>query len=335
MITMAYPWVLLFIFLPFVLRVILPKSKKNKNTSINIPYLSSLKKDLDTSPKTSFLLKRSILFYVIIFIWCLLVFSGSGIQWLGKPVYIQQSGRDLITAVDISGSMKTPDMILNGQPITRINLVKKIVSNFIAQRYGDRVGLILFGSKPYLQTPLTFDLDTVKQMLDDATVGIAGMQTAIGDAIGLSIKQLMKYPNQSKALILLTDGANNTGSIDPTLASQLTKDEKIKIYVIGLGANKLTVPTFWGQRTVNPSSDLDISGLKKIAETTGGKFFRAENSKDLKDIYTYINKLEPVKSDKLLVRAITPLYPWLLGLALLISFFVTLYLEIRKKEDLK
>jgi len=332
MIEIAYPWVLLALLLPLSLRFLLPKSttKNYQTAALKIPHFKALQQNfagLQMSHPSGSKIK-----YLWLVIWCLLVTSGAGIHLLGKPIAIAQSGRDLMMAIDLSGSMETADMVINDKPLSRIALVKKVANRFIERRTGDRLGLILFGSRPYLQTPLTFDLKTVQQMLEDGTVGIAGPQTAIGDAIGLAVKQLMDYPKDSKALILLTDGANNTGEIPPEKAAELAKDQHIKIYTIGLGASKMTVNTFFGPRVVNPSQDLDIKALQEIAKLTGGAFFRAEDAKDLENIYQKIDQLEPVKSDKVTVRPITPLYPWSLGLAMLLSFCtILLWLRLNKR----
>ncbi|MCX8515013.1 MAG: VWA domain-containing protein [Burkholderiales bacterium] len=321
MIQIAYPWILIVFFLPFLLRYFLTRATTN-NAALKVPFISDLinifnHNRLDAGQKILSKLK-----YFIFLIWLLIVISASGIQWLGKPVLIPQLGRDLMLAVDLSGSMRTPDMIIDGKSYTRIAVVKDVGSKFINQRSGDRVGLILFGSKPYLQTPLTFDRQTVKEMLNDATIGLAGEQTAIGDAIALAVKQLISYPSTSKALILLTDGGNNTGVFDPIDAAKLAQKEHIKIYTIGLGAKQLTIQTMFGPQVINPSSDLDIDSLRQIAQITGGQFFRAEDGNELQNIYTKINSLEPVKSDSATVRPKTLLYPWTLSLALLLSFIL-------------
>ncbi|WP_440683132.1 vWA domain-containing protein [Cysteiniphilum halobium] len=324
MITIAYPWVFVLLLLPIVFRFALPKVKNSDaKEGLRIPFYAALQKTMsqDTTKHTKHL---SWFKYLLLVIWFLLVISGTGVQWLGAPLTLPQTGRDLMLAVDLSGSMRTPDMLVNGKTESRIELVKTVANAFIQKREGDRLGLILFGSKPYLQTPLTFDRKTVGQMLNDATVGIAGIQTAIGDAIGLAIKQLMHYPKQSRALILLTDGGNNAGVIDPNTAAKLAKDEHIKIYTIGLGAKQMTIQTMFGPQIVNPSSDLDINGLKKIAQMTGGKFFRAEDGKELQAIYNTINQLEPVKSDKITIRPVTPFYPWTLGVAMILSLILAL-----------
>lgn len=327
MIQVAYPYVLVFILLPFVFNKILPKANEDNLSALKVPFFNQLLKVFaNTQYKTSSL---SSLKYLLCLIWILIVVSGSGIQWLGKPLPVQQSGRDLMMAIDLSGSMQTPDMVTNGQNETRLDVVKKVANQFIINRPGDRIGLILFGSRPYLQTPLTFDRKTVTQMLDDATIGIAGDQTAIGDAIGLAVKQIMEYPDGSKALILLTDGGNNAGFFEPIEAAKLAQKEHIKIYTIGLGATQVTIQTMFGPRTINPSSDLDINTLKQIAEITGGQFFRAEDGEELKNIYTQINALEPIKADSVTVRPKTPFYPWSLGLALILSFILIL-LKLKK-----
>lgn len=333
MIQVAYPWVFITIVLPFLWRWLLPKISTQDSTALKVPFFERLQHSFANGMESGTQVKTSFLKYCLILIWVLLVVSGAGIQWLGKPLSLPQSGRDLMLAIDLSGSMQTPDMALgNGQNSSRIEVVKKVATQFIAKRNGDRLGLILFGSRPYLQTPLTFDRQTIQQMLNDATVGIAGTQTAIGDAIGLAVKQIIDYPKESKALILLTDGGNNAGVLDPLKAAELAKQEGIKIYTIGLGAGQMTVQTLFGTQTVNPSSDLDIEGLKQIAAITGGEFFRAEDSAGLERIYATINNLEPIESDKVTVRPITPFYPWTLGAALTLSFLVIVVKIIRSKQ---
>ena len=322
MIQMTYPWELLAVLLPFTLRYLLPKTHENIITGLKVPFFENIANIFGKTRSDS--AKLSYLKYITSVIWVLIVISGSGIQWLGKPLPVQQSGRDLLLAIDLSGSMQTPDMAMNGQDVTRIDIVKNVAHEFINNRTGDRLGLILFGSVPYLQTPLTFDRHTVTQMLDDATIGLAGEQTAIGDAIGLTVKKLMDYPDGDKALILLTDGGNNAGVLQPLDAAKLASKEHIKIYTIGIGASKMTIQGIFGARTINPSSDLDVNTLKQIAAITGGQFFRAEDGDSLRNIYARINQLEPVKADSVIIRPITPLYPWSLGLALILSFILVI-----------
>lgn len=331
MIEVAYPLVFIIIILPFVSYWLLPKAKDIANPALKVPFFKQLMDVFAGHSQNVSDKKSSKLKYLLSLIWLLIVISGSGIQWLGKPLAIEQTGRDLLMAVDLSGSMQTQDMVINGQNVMRIDLVKQVAGQFINNRVGDRLGLILFGSQPYLQTPLTFDRRTVSQMLEDATLGIAGPQTAIGDAIGLAVKRLVDYPSKSKALILLTDGGNNAGVLDPLQAADLAHQAHVKIYTIGIGASQMQVSTIFGTQTVNPSSDLDVESLKKISAITGGEFFRAEDGQQLQNIYATINQLEQIKSDSVTVRPVTPLYPWTLGLALLLSFIIIL-IKIRDKN---
>lgn len=325
MIEVAYPWAFVALIIPFISYRLLNKAKRIDNSSaLKVPFFTQLTQAFASNQVDERKHKLSLLKYLLLLIWILVVVSASGIQLLGKPLALPQTGRDLMMAVDLSGSMETPDMTINGQRSSRIDMVKQVGGQFINARVGDRLGLILFGSRPYLQTPLTFDRKTVVQMLNDASLGIAGPQTAIGDAIGLAVKRLIDYPSNSKALILLTDGGNNTGVLDPLDAAELAKQAGIKIYTIGIGATSMEVPGLFGSRNVNPSLDLDIDSLQKIASITGGEFFRAEDGAQLQNIYATINQLEPVKSDAVTVRPVTPIYPWTLGLALILSFLLIL-----------
>ncbi len=318
MIDVTWPWLFIVLPLPWFLRYVLPSAKQAPVQALKVPFFSALETALGQEKSTSsqFSLWQKV---VLSLIWILTVTASSGIQWLGKPIALPQQGRNLMLAVDLSGSMRTPDMKLGGQYLTRIQVVKKIAGNFIQQRAGDRIGLILFGTRAYLQTPLTFDRQTAGQMLNQATIGIAGIRTAIGDAIGLAIKQLIQYPAKSKALILMTDGGNNAGVVTPVQAAEVAKRAHIKIYTIGLGAKKMVMQTAFGPQVVNPSSGLDIQGLKKVAQITGGQFFRADDGQALQKIYQQLNKLEPIQNDKISLRPRTPLYPWPLGLALFLS----------------
>lgn len=322
MINIEYPWFLIFIILPIVIHKLLPQAKEDNQLALKIPFYDQLQSRLGLVSKHNFI-SASYLKYIVSTIWILLILSGSGIQWLGKPISLAQSGRDLMMAIDLSGSMAIQDMKKpNGEMESRFDLVMTVANEFLDTRKGDRVGLILFGSRAYLQTPLTFDIPTVKKMLDDSSIALAGPQTAIGDAIGLAVKKLKQYPNDSKALVLLTDGENNSGSLEPIQAAQVAKQYGIKIYTIGLGGGQIVLQTAFGKRVINTSEDLDTNVLKKIAKMTGGEFFRAQNSSDLKNIYKAIDKLEPIESDKIVVRPVTYLYPWSLGLALILSFVI-------------
>jgi Ca-activated chloride channel family protein len=254
-------------------------------------------------------------------IWCLLVSSAARPQWVGDPIALPLTGRDILIAIDVSGSMETPDFNIKGQQVNRLDVVKTTAGEFIQRREGDNLGLILFGTQAYLQTPLTFDRATVKAMLDDATIGLAGKDTAIGDAIGLAVKRLRDNNIEHRILILLTDGANTSGEVDPLKAAELAASEGLKIYTIGIGADSMQVGAsfLFGPQTINPSRDLDEKTLKTIADSTGGKYFRARDTQGLEDIYSRLDELEPRESDSEFFRPTQSLFYWPLGLALLLS----------------
>lgn len=230
-------------------------------------------------------------------IWCALIAGLARPTWIGEPVPVPQAGRDLLLAVDISQSMRENDMQVRGSYVSRVEAVKAVVSDFVQRREGDRLGLILFGQQGYLQTPLTFDRDTVETQLLEAQPGFAGNATAIGDAIGLAVKRLRDRPTESRVVILLTDGANTAGT-NPVDGANVAAEAGIRIHTVGVGADSKVVSGFFGQqRQVNPSADLDETTLVSIAEITGGQYFRARDPEELQNIYQLIDQLEPVPED--------------------------------------
>jgi Ca-activated chloride channel family protein len=231
----------------------------------------------------------------------------------------------LLLAVDISGSMDTQDMLLAGKPVNRLAVVKKVAGEFIQRRKGDRVGLVLFGSRAYLQTPLTFDTETTSILLAESEIGLAGRETAIGDAIGLAVKRLREDAASERVLILLTDGANTSGEVQPMQATEFAAREGLKIYTVGVGADEMMVQDFFGSRLVNPSADLDEDTLKAIAERTGGAYFRARDAEALARIYEQLDALEPVESDQETIRPVDELFFWPLGLSFLLALAGVLY----------
>jgi Ca-activated chloride channel family protein len=219
--------------------------------------------------------------------------------------------------------MANEDYALNGHSATRLDVVKVGAGRFIEQREGDRLGLILFGTRAYLQTPLTFDRQTVQQMLSEAVIGLAGRDTAVGDAIALAVKRLREQPEDNRVLILLTDGANTAGNIDPLTAARLAAGAKVRIYAIGIGSGEVGVRTPFGT-LMQVGSDLDPKTLQAIARETGGRYFQATNTDELKEIYTDLDRLEPSVRDALTYRPMTDLYHWPVGAALLISLVLLL-----------
>jgi Ca-activated chloride channel family protein len=213
--------------------------------------------------------------------------------------------------------MATQDM---AGDYTRLQVVQAVAGDFIRRRHGDQVGLILFGTRPYLQAPLTSDLKTVDEFLQQAMIGIAGRQTAIGDAIGLTLKLLRqsKRPDAKKGdtvMILLTDGANDAGAMPPLQAAKLAAAAGLRIYTIGVGA--AVQQGIFGLSAGN--TDLDEETLKNIARITGGEYFRATDASALEKVYGRINRLEPSAGRDRWYRPATDWFFWPLALALLLS----------------
>jgi len=312
----VWPWAFLLVPLPLAVRL-LWRPQQREQAALTVPSVATFRSDDAVAAGIgggSFAWRMLLLWLI----WAALVAAAARPQWTGEPVTLPTTGRDLMLAVDISGSMGTEDLQLGGQLVNRLTVVKNVVREFIAKRQGDRVGLILFGTNAYVQAPLTFDLPTVNQLLVEAPVGIAGGKTAIGDAIGLAVKRLRQRPAGDKVLILLTDGANNVGEVAPVKAAELAAQEDIRIYTVGVGADEMRLPSIFGNfgsRVVNPSAELDEDTLTAIASTTGGRYFRAQNTAKLIEIYDIIDAMEPVEQDAETYRPIAALYYWPLGAA--------------------
>ena len=322
MISLQWPWVLVALPLPWLVWRWLPAAPRGIGRALRLPFyaeVAGLGTPHHGRPETN----RGILALTTL-AWVLLVLAAARPQWLGAPLELPVSGRDLMLAVDISGSMKLPDLDTGAEKQSRLAVVKTVADRFIHARQGDRLGLILFGTRAYLQTPLTFDRHTVAAMLDEAQIGMAGKNTAIGDAIGLAVKRLRHTPTQQRVLILLTDGVNNAGEVSPLQAAKLAATAKVRIYTVGLGADRMAVQGFFGTQIVNPSQDLDEATLKRIAKETGGRYFRARDQDALAQVYHQLDQLEPVERDHQTLRPRTALYMWPLGLALLLSLIPVL-----------
>ena len=325
MIHVEWLWVLAALPLPWLARLLPPINPHNQ-AALRVPFIEDFQSD---TPEKKIINAKSWPFYLAIIAWCCLIIAGIRPQWLGDPVEMAVTGRDLMLAVDLSGSMEEQDFFIQQKPVDRLTATQSVASQFIQRRAGDRIGLILFGSQAYLQTPLTFDRHTVMTLLNEAAIGLAGESTAIGDAIGLAVKRLRSQPSNSRVLILMTDGANTAGVISPLKAADLAADNQLKIYTIGIGADEMIVHSLFGNRRVNPSRDLDEKTLTAIADKTGGQYFRARNSDEFNTIYALLDELEPIEKDKQFFRPKTELYAWPLGL----SLFLMLLIVILKIKD--
>ena len=317
MFELAWPWIFVLLPLPWVMRWLLPAADSG-DAALKVSFLGELESLAGRRATVTLPAWRQQFPYLVV--WLLLLLAAARPQWLGEPLPLPTSGRDLLLAVDVSGSMDYPDMHWQDEEISRLELVKHLLGDFITERRGDRVGLILFGSKAYLQAPLTFDRQTVRTWLDEALVGIAGNNTAIGDAIGLAIKRLRDRPAQSRVLVLITDGANTGGEIDPLQAARLAAVDGIKVHTIGIGADTQAGRVL--QHFGLAGAELDEPTLKAIAEQTGGRYFRARSSDELQAIGATLDELEPTAQQPTQARIAEALYVWPLSAALLISLLL-------------
>jgi len=316
-----WPWAFLLLPLPLLFRFVLPASDKNQDQPLHVPFIEDFE---NVAHDSRFINKSKWLLVLASLAWLCLIIAASRPQWLGERVEIPVTGRDLMMAVDLSGSMAADDFEINGQMITRLDAVKIVAGEFIKRREGDRIGLILFGQQAYLQTPLTFDRNTVNAMLQESLIGIAGKSTAIGDGIGLAIKRLHGKSADKQVLILLTDGTNTAGEVAPLKAAELAAKQNLRIYTIGIGDASREVGSYFFKQTVK-NNEIDEKTLTDIANMTGGRYFRAHNTQELNEIYLLIDKLEPVEQDSQIFRPVMSLFMWPLSVALLIAFFIALF----------
>jgi Ca-activated chloride channel family protein len=320
MITFAWPFMLLALPLPWLIHRWLPAQSTLPSSGLKVPYLQDFDHVSTEMNRTT----SSWLIRLAALAWTCLILACCRPQWYGELIGQPSSGRELMMAVDVSGSMAQEDFEIQNQMVDRLTATKIIASDFLKQRSGDRIGLILFGTTAHIQTPLTYDLTTVSTLLNEAFIGITDDKpaTSIGDAIGLAIKRLSDTDSDSRVLILLTDGANTAGQLTPLQAADLAQKKQLTIYTIGIGAEELIVKGFFGNQRINPSRDLDEATLKAIADKTGGQYFRARNTAELKQIYALLDQLEPIEYDPLFFRPITELYIWPMSMVLLMLFIL-------------
>lgn len=319
MFQLEWPLVLLGLPLPLLVYYLLPAKTDQQEAALRVPFLEDFRLSQQPSLRRH---GKAWLKIMCLLAWLLLVFAASRPQYLGESVSINISGRDLMMAVDLSDSMRIGDFKINGNEVNRLVATKYVASLFIERRQGDRLGLILFGSQAYLQTPLTFDTKTINQLLQESAIGLAGERTAIGDAIGLALKRLEGSDQKSRVLILITDGANTAGEVTPLKAAELAAERGLKIYTIGIGADEQIKSTWFGVRKINPSAQLDEETLRAIADATGGRYFRARDTEEFEQIYQLLDELEPLNKDQQNLRPVTALFYWPLAGALLLAVLI-------------
>ncbi|MDM8516951.1 VWA domain-containing protein [Desulfobacterales bacterium HSG16] len=253
---------------------------------------------------------------------CLVIAAMARPQWGIRQEKVMTEGVNIILAVDLSESMMALDFRLKGKTVNRLDAVRGVVRDFVAGRAGDRIGMVVFGSEAYTQLPLTRDYSTIVSILEKLEIGAAGKSTAIGDAIGISLKRIEDIKSKSNIIILLTDGRSNSGEMSPDTALEIAAQKKVKIYTIGVGS-KGEVPflirdPLFGDRYVRQRVDIDEGILKKIAEKTGGLYFRAENTKGLSRIYDTIDNLEKTEVEVKIYDQYNELYAYFLIPALIL-----------------
>ncbi|MBA2650333.1 MAG: VWA domain-containing protein [Legionella sp.] len=312
MFELAHPWALACLVLPFLVWYLLKPAKIVLPVALKIPFFNALQTIVHTG-KHSLALQKSL--WLPALIWLGLAIALAGPRWVGEPTPITRDAYNIMMALDLSGSMEITDMLMDGTPVSRLTVVKQAAEQFVRARSEDKIGLILFGTRAYLQTPLTYDKHSILLRIEDASSGLAGQTTSIGDALGLAVKRLGDVSKKGRIIILLTDGANNSGVLSPLKAAELAQDEHIKVYTIGLGSEGNATDFF----IANASADLDEPTLKQIAGKTGGRYFRATDTQSLQEIYKTINKLETVKQEQATIRPQKEYYPWFVAFALLVS----------------
>ena len=321
MIGFAWWWALLLIPLPVLARSLLP-ALNNRALGLAVPLLQGQDISQPGHGSRPTRQSRSLGLWIL---WCCLILAASRPFWLGDPVSRTVSGRDLVLAVDISGSMNEADMTLNGESASRLAVLKLVVGQFLERRRGDRIGLILFGTNAYTYVPLTFDLDFLSLLLEDVSTGLAGRHTAIGDAIGLAMKSMRKQQSRHQVLVLVTDGSNTAGFENPVVAAQAAAQRGMTIYSIGIGTDAETLGRIYGANSIPTGVALNEQVLASIAEVANGRYFRATNLAALEQIYLELDKLEPVDYQYQSHRPRLELYrlPLLAALVLLVCYLTS------------
>lgn len=310
---LAWPWALLALPLPWLMRW-WPQRVAHQGAALRVPWSAQQLQAIAGGSGS----ERTRVHRVLLWLgWCCLCVSLARPQLLGEAVSPPTQARQLMLAMDVSGSMGEPDMVLGRQVVERLTAAKAVLADFLDRRAGDRVGLLVFGDRAYALTPITADLASVREQLGDAVVGLAGRETAIGDAIALAVKRLRDQPEGQRVLILLTDGVSNAGVLAPLRAAELAATERVRVYPVAFGGDAGT--KFFGMDLGQAQDPVDEATLRQIAERTGGRFFRARDTDELVSIYAELELLEPVRSAGPAVRPRIERYAWPLGAALVLG----------------
>jgi Ca-activated chloride channel homolog len=311
---------LFLLFLIVVVFFVFLKIRKKNNNHIKVSSLKGLEKASYSFMASFSKLVPLLKILSIVF----LILALARPQFGDQKINVTTEGVNIILALDLSESMRALDFKKGKKIVTRLEAVKGVVLDFIMKRQGDRIGMVVFGSNAFTQLPLTRDYDTIAFILDRLKIGAAGPKTAIGDAIGISLKRLEDIKSKSNIIILLTDGKSNSGELSWQDATKIAADRKVKIYTIGVGTKgkaPFLVSDLFGERYIYQNVDVDLKALKSISEQTNASFFQAKDLKALGNIYEMINNLEKTKVDVKKWVEYSELYSWFLVPGLFLLFF--------------
>ncbi|WP_413112416.1 VWA domain-containing protein [Thaumasiovibrio sp. DFM-14] len=307
MFSFSYVWFWLLLPLPLVIRFTLTAVKPEQ--SVRLAQLPAELTKVDRQPRLPAAL--------LIICWGCVVAALARPIWEGEPIAIPSEHRDIMLVVDLSGSMDIQDMQgQHGRAIDRLSAVKEVLSDFVATRHGDRLGLVVFADHGYLHTPLTLDISSLQTQINQLTLGLVGQMTAIGEGIAIATKTFIESDAPQRVMILLSDGGNTAGVIEPIEAADLAAQSDVTIYSVGVGAEEMQVRRLFSVETVNPAWDLDEATLTEVAEMTNGQYFRARNKDELSQIYQLIDQLEPISETSQVWRPRRDLFMYPLSAAL-------------------
>lgn len=317
MITLEWPLMLALLPLPLVVRLLLPRARVGRAGAVRLPFFRELAGSglvAGGRPRG-----RGMRLAVLVLIWLLLVLAAARPVHHGTPVPVASEAREMMLALDLSGSMGREDLRRSGAPATRLKVVQQALDSFLAGRTGDRVGLVLFGDRPFTQAPLTLDIKVVRDLLSEAIVGMLGGSAAVGDGIGLAVKTMRDHPATDRVLVLLVDGTSGSGALPPMLAAELARSEHVKIHTVGIGSGD---PMPMPPAAANGPPELDEETLSAVAALTGGRYFRAHDETELRSVLATIGRLEPAAGAPRFLRPTTALFYLPLGVALLLSMIL-------------
>ncbi|WP_121061620.1 VWA domain-containing protein [Chachezhania antarctica] len=323
MISLAAPWALVLLPLPLLIWRFAP-AHRERESALRFPFFRRIAEASGAEPRAGAVVRRRPVLAMVVatLCWVLTVVALARPEQLGQPVTVERAARDVVLGIDLSGSMDARDFTApDGTRKQRLEGVREVVRSFVAGREGDRMSLIVFGSSAFLQAPLTDDLDTIIELLDQTQVGMAGPRTALGDAIGLGIRTFEESDIDQRLMILLSDGSDTASKMSPVNAAEIANDRGVEIFTIGVGD-----PDATGEDRV------DLATLQTIADRTGGQYFFAEDEAALQAVYDRIDELAPREVETLSFRPHTAL-SWIpLALAALLGTAATggLYLQSRR-----